>query len=103
MPPAASVPFPRPGANTGFADLPALVGEAVELVRPQCRHAGIELSWNPPAEAPHLIGDPGQLGQVVLNLLGNAVDAAGPDGRVVANLTSGAAKSTFLEVLDSGP
>jgi signal transduction histidine kinase len=84
-------------------DLSALVAEAVELVRPQCRHAGIELTWQPPTEAPHLIGDAGQLGQVVLNLLGNAVEAAGPGGRVAATVKSNAAGRTVLEVLDSGP
>jgi signal transduction histidine kinase len=83
-------------------DLAALVTEAVELVRPQCRHAGIELAWQAPTEGPHLVGDPGQLGQVVLNLLGNAVDAAGPGGRVEAKITSGP-KGTLLEVFDSGP
>ncbi|MFO0926301.1 MAG: HAMP domain-containing protein [Gemmataceae bacterium] len=46
--------LPRPG-RTGPTrrdptDLVALVGEAVELVRPQCRHAGITLTWVPPAE-----------------------------------------------------
>src|SRR3546814_17790007 len=30
--------------------LTALVGEGVELLRPQCRHSGIELRWGPPVE-----------------------------------------------------
>src|SRR5262249_15409763 len=28
--------------------LTALVGEAAELLRPRCRHAGIDLRWQPP-------------------------------------------------------
>src|SRR5262249_58315288 len=59
-------------------DLAALVTEAVGLLRPQCTHAGIDLVW-PPPPAPALVwGDPGQLGQLIHNLLGNAVEAAGP-------------------------
>ena len=78
-------------------DLVALVGEAVELVRPQCRHAGIELLWQPAGASP-ASGDAGQLGQVLVNLLGNAVEAAGPGGRVEVRV-----EGRRVEVYDSGP
>jgi signal transduction histidine kinase len=68
--------------------LTALVGESVALVAPQCRHAGIALRWDPPADPHTLPGDPGQLGQLVLNLLNNAVDAAGPGGEVEIRMTN---------------
>jgi signal transduction histidine kinase len=66
--------------------LAALVGEAVDLVRPQCRHAGIDLDWQPPGGDAVVLGDPGQLGQLVHNVLGNAVEAAGPGGKVEVRL-----------------
>jgi signal transduction histidine kinase len=66
--------------------LTALVGEAVELLRPQCKHAGIDLRWRAPPEPLTVSGDAGQLQQLILNLLGNAVDAAGPGGWVSAEL-----------------
>ncbi len=78
--------------------LTALVGEAVELLRPRCQHAGIRLLWQSPDGPRPLTGDPGQLGQVLLNVLGNAVEAAGPGGEVEARLVPGA-----VEVWDSGP
>ncbi len=81
--------------------LTSLVGEAVELLRPRCRHAGIGLVWQPPPDACVLSGDPGQLGQVVLNLLGNAVEAAGPGGQVEVRLEKG--PPFVLEVFDTGP
>jgi signal transduction histidine kinase len=88
--------------------LPALVGETVELLRPRCRHAGIELHWQPPAGDRVLVGDPGRLGQLILNVLGNAIEAAGPGGTVrvalgVEQPLVSPAPVVVLEVLDSGP
>jgi signal transduction histidine kinase len=77
--------------------LAALVSESVELLRPRCRHAGIELLWQAPGDPLTLEGDAGQLGQLIVNLLGNAIDAAGPGGSVEVR-----AGDLFLEVLDSG-
>jgi len=94
--------------------LPALVDEAVELLRPQCRHTGIELHWQPPvsstggAGVPLVLGDGEQLGQLIFNVLGNAVEAAGPGGRVQVTLRSETRLAPWppivvLEVRDSGP
>jgi signal transduction histidine kinase len=70
----------REGTRRERCDLAALVSEAVELLLPQCRHAAIDLRWEAPAFPAPVLGDAGQLGQLVLNLLGNAVEAAGPGG-----------------------
>lgn len=92
--------------------LSALVNEAIELLRPQCRHAGIELRWQPPeigetGETP-VLGDAGRLGQLILNVLGNAVEAAGPGGVVQVTLNEKTQLApqpsiVVLEVRDSGP
>jgi len=37
--------------------LPALVNEAVERLRPKCRHTGIELQWHPPEVDGRLEGE----------------------------------------------
>jgi signal transduction histidine kinase len=79
-----------------------LVGESVGLLQPQCRHARIGLSWEPPPTDCVTLGDAGQLGQVFLNVLGNAVEAAGPGGQVQVTLTS-ASKTATIEVRDNGP
>lgn len=95
--------------------LTALVGEVVELLRPQCKHAGIDLRWQPPMREQIVVGDAGQLGQLVHNLVGNAVEAAGLGGWVEVSIgTSGkrdngrpengdAGHSIVLTVTDSGP
>ena len=73
----------------------------MELLRPQCKHAGIGLAWKPSAADAVVSGDAGQLGQLILNVLGNAVEAAGPGGDVEVRLQDGA--TCVLEVSDSGP
>jgi signal transduction histidine kinase len=83
--------------------LPALVGQAAELLRPQCQHTGIALHWKPPASEAMVSGDAGQLAQLILNVLGNAVEAAGPGGSVEADVAMRGEGTVVLEVRDSGP
>ncbi|MCS6849899.1 MAG: HAMP domain-containing histidine kinase [Gemmataceae bacterium] len=101
----------RPDAPSRQAcSLGQLIDEAVALLRPRCRHARIDLRWQAPDWDSTLVGDPGQLGQVVLNLLTNAADAAGPGGWVEIRLSAVKAPlrghptpAIRVEVLDSGP
>ncbi len=81
--------------------LTALVDEAVALLGPQCRHTHIELRWARPPRDAVLQGDPAQLGQLLLNVLGNAVEAAGPNGWVEVRLKE--EDGCVVEVADSGP
>jgi signal transduction histidine kinase len=99
-----------------------LINEAVTLLRPRCRHAHIDLRWQAPDTPASLSGDPGQLGHLFLNVIGNAIDAAGPGGWVEVRLThsEGRMKRTeertddepghdatgaawVIDVIDSGP
>jgi signal transduction histidine kinase len=87
--------------------LTRLVDETVTLLRPRCRHAHIDLRWQPPDTPAALCGDPGQLGDLFLNVIGNAIDAAGPGGWVEVRLLDEAATMQegrwVVEVRDSGP
>lgn len=87
--------------NRRPCDLTALTEESVALLRPRCLHARIELRWRRPPAAVPLSADANQLAQVILNLLTNAIEAAGSGGWVEARLGA-AATSAFLEVIDSG-
>src|SRR5262249_42875513 len=80
----------------------AMVADAVSLLRPQCEHAHTELIAPKPEGAASVSGDSGQLSHLILNLLGNAVEAAGPDGIVEIRLIPCDSKWA-LEFLDSGP
>src|SRR5262249_53210054 len=86
-----------------LVSLDELVGEAVTLLRPQCRQAGTDLGWRPPETPVVVPGDAGRLRQVLHNLLGNALEAAGPGGWVGVQLRQAEGKYATLEVSDSGP
>jgi signal transduction histidine kinase len=84
-------------------DLRVVLGESVSLVTPQCRHVGIEMTWQPPAGPVNVLGDAGQLSQLLLNVLTNAMEAAGPSGSVDVRLVLGDAGQAIVEIVDSGP
>ncbi len=90
--------------NCQPCQLEEIVTDVVSLVRPQCVHAGIEMRENetPPASL-ELNADAEQLAQVFLNLLTNAVEAAGPGGWIAIRWGRGENGNAFVEVRDSGP
>ncbi len=86
--------------------LPALVADALALVRPACVHAGVELAFEPPAEPLAVCGDAPSLRQLIVNLVLNALDAARGQpqpGRIGLELRRIEADRVVLEVCDTGP
>jgi signal transduction histidine kinase len=69
--------FSRParGAPTRL-DLAEAARETIELVRAQQRYAGVALAVAAEPGAPHAWADPAAVGQILLNLVLNAADAA---------------------------
>jgi signal transduction histidine kinase len=65
---------------TRNVDLGDLVDELLPLVRPAANHAGVTLDCQIAAKDLHVRGDEEALGQVILNLLLNAVEAAQQNG-----------------------
>jgi signal transduction histidine kinase len=84
-------------------DMRDLLRDAVVLLGPQCRHAGIALRCHEAGMSLIVSGDTGQLGQLLSNVLSNAVEAAGPGGAVDLSLGKTDAGHVYLEVVDSGP
>jgi len=77
-------------------DLTEVLTGAVSLYRPQAKHLGIALRWTRGGPVP-LTGDAISLGHLFVNLVGNAIDAAGPGGTVEVRCEGRA-----VEVSDSG-
>ena len=83
-------------------NLVAVLDQAVESLQPQATHAGTKLTWQSPLYNVPFEGDADQLGHVFTNLLGNALDAAGPGGSVEL-LLSETPTAIRIHVSDSGP
>jgi signal transduction histidine kinase len=93
----------------GALDVAALIEDLLPLVEPAARHAGVQLRWLPGAGSSKVVGNAERLGQVVINLMLNAIEAAaancaatGTTGRIVVELSRDADDRLALVVADSG-
>lgn len=91
-----------PAGERKPCNLNDLIGQSVSLLKPQCQHAGTVLTWEPPGESVVVTGDPTQLAHLFGNVIGNAVEAAGPGGAVRVGLALAGAVAR-VEVSDTGP
>jgi PAS domain S-box-containing protein len=83
-------------------DIVAMANQVVGFEHVAAQRAGVELSFEASCEEIVINGDSEKLRQVLVNLISNGVDAAGPGGRVriVAERTTGGAR---VSVIDTGP
>lgn len=87
----------------GRVDLVAVVNSALELSETRLARDKVTVDWTAPAPV-HVIGGEVRLGQVVVNLIGNAVDAmAGLDERRITLSLCRDDGRVVLEVADTGP
>jgi signal transduction histidine kinase len=91
--------------------LEEILRDTTELLGPQCRHAHIDLRTIPSSLSARgvggegsleLMGDPAQLSHLFLNVITNAVEAAGPDGWVEVAWGVASDQRAFVEIRDSG-
>ena len=92
----------REGRPPAPCEAGRLVEEVAELVGPACEHTRVDLRRGPPTPGLTVVADPDGLRAAVLNLTLNAIEAAGPGGRVDLAASAGAGE-VRIEVRDSGP
>jgi len=80
-----------------------LIQEAADVVKPQIKETGLNLSLELPDGLPKVLADPPQLERVFMNLLSNAIKYNHEQGSVT--VTSSIAADGFLRlaVFDTGP
>ncbi|WP_435018711.1 sensor histidine kinase [Tundrisphaera sp. TA3] len=92
----------RPGLRDRTAcDAGTLLGDVARLIEPACRHARVEFSCRTEGH-PTLMADAEGVRSALLNLALNAIEAAGPGGRVDLEARGDDAGVRF-EVIDDGP
>jgi signal transduction histidine kinase len=82
-------------------DLRAVIGQAVEEVRPLAERGELRLEVSLPDDLPPTRGDAERIHQIVVNLLANAVRFTPPGGRVSVSVESEAGE-TIVRVEDTG-
>ncbi len=82
--------------------LRSLVDDALAMIRPSAERHEVEVEVDVPEDMEPLWADPPKLEQVVLNLVGNAVEHCGP-GTVVRIRARSDEGSATLSIADDGP
>jgi signal transduction histidine kinase len=80
----------------------------IEELRPQADEKAINLFFEAQSNLPLIIGDADRIGQIFINLIGNAIKFAPDNGKVTVriskSLQNGSATDGFhVEVIDTGP
>ncbi|MGB3177942.1 MAG: ATP-binding protein [Albidovulum sp.] len=83
-------------------DLGGVVRAVLELTEGRLRNDQIGIEWHPPARPLWVRGGEVRLQQVVMNLLANAADAAGPGGAIAIGIGRKDGR-VHLRIADSGP
>lgn len=91
---------PAPGSATP-CQLNELIERALMLVRLDARHSNVQVTFTVQPSLPPVLGDHDQLGQVLLNLTMNAIEAM-PEGGELTVRTSSGPSLVIVEVCDTG-
>ncbi len=100
--------FARPGEYHGYEDrvsLAPLVEDCLLLVEHVLSKSAITVETHL-EDAPEVQADPGEMQQIIINLIMNALQAMGQDGRLILSLhaeTRNGQNGACLRVRDSGP
>lgn len=85
-------------------NLASLTGHVCDLLRPEAAARDIEIRLGLPDALSPCVGDPGQLTQALVNLVINAIQAVGRQGRVDVGVVQDPATGTSkIRVQDTGP
>jgi two-component system NtrC family sensor kinase len=98
------VQYARPsGRDLESVDLSSVVRQSVSICEHLVERGGIDLGIEVDPELPVIQAVSGQLEQVLINLITNAVHAVESGGKVTVRAQTSGPASVLIEVADSGP
>lgn len=90
------------GVQREVIDLPVLLKEVVGFLVGETVHRGIHIALNTDQDVPNIESDRGQLQQIFLNVLNNAVSAVKDGGRIDIEVSKHAEEWVSISVSDDG-
>jgi signal transduction histidine kinase len=97
---------PSEGGRLSVVAIPPLLSDIVTIHSPAAREQQVKLSLQCPGELPKILGDPGQLVQLFVNLLKNAMEAMPEGGTVVIEAEHVPSRGTLdhvtVRIVDEG-
>jgi two-component system, NtrC family, sensor kinase len=98
------VQYARPsGKESEAVDLASVVRQSVSICEHLVERGGVDLAVEVDPALPVIQAVAGQLEQVLINLITNAVHAVPEGGKVVVRATTDGPANVLIEVADSGP
>lgn len=88
-------------ARKARVDLNSVTEEGLYLLEARCAKAGIEIVRTLAPDLPHIVADPAQLHQVLVNLVVNAIQAM-PEGGTITIATKTVEDGVSISVQDNG-
>ncbi len=94
---------PSEDGKLSVVALPPLLTDIVAIHAPAAEESGAKVTLECPEELPRILGDPGQLVQLFVNLLRNAIEAMPAGGAVVVRCSERrSSHSVVVDVIDDG-
>lgn len=84
-------------------DINQLAGETISFLENEANVNGITIAREFQAELSHVVTDSSQLQQVLLNLINNAIDAIGKNGRISVSTADVNGGGVVISISDTGP
>jgi PAS domain S-box-containing protein len=95
--------FYRESTSPRSTDIVALVAEVLDLYRSRCQSRGVKLLASPDTTEPILATvNPGEIKQVVSNLVANALDATPTGGTITTSVARLSQPSVEIAIADTG-